>query len=157
MVWLTELGLPMVWCWFVESVSRWARSSLGKRQKKPMSYGPVHKVLCPPPHKAKTVQTFEKNWIFFLNFSIFISKDAELSKTYVFDERKKLQKKIQYLKKKIKKNVFSGYPCKHVAKYFCIFFRFRTFCIFFSFSEKKDYFGYGQGVCPPSPWLRTGL
>ena len=28
-------------------------------------------------------------------------------------------------------NVFNGYPCKNVAKYFCIFFGFRIFKLFF--------------------------
>ena len=49
-------------------------------------------------------------------------KDAEWFKTYVFYERKK----TLVLKENTGKNVqvFNGYHCKNVTKYFCIFFTF---------------------------------
>ena len=74
------------------------------------------------------------------------TKDAEWSKTYGFNERKKtlvLKEKFQFNGfVKMSQNIF----------------------VYFSFSEhsasslqrKITYFGCGQGVDPPPPCLRTG-
>ena len=49
-------------------------------------------------------------------------------------------------------NVFNGYPCKNITKYFCIFFHFRTFCFCFSFLEKTPILVVACGICPPPPF-----
>ena len=57
-----------------------------------------------------------------------------------------------FLKPAPRKNVFNGYPCKHLTKYFCIFSVSEHSASFSLFTEKNTYFCWGQGV---DPRLRT--
>ena len=79
----------------------------GRRQKKTISYGPVRKVLAPPPSLSGKNRSFAEFW-------------KKINALFA---------KFQYFMN-ISEKMINRYPCKNVAKYFCIFFRFRTLCIF---------------------------